>query len=230
MNVAATGLSRAKIRELTKYVRKISGYAECTYFPIVEFIELVLGDPDNPDFNYEIVEPWEMEDMYGNTNTRTNVMKIRKDVYERAVRGVPRDRFTLCHELGHYLMHRPETMSYPRGKVPRYCQPEWQANTFAGELMAPYDLVKNMGIKEIMEIVECLDKQLQFNIMNIINDVSSSKSFIHRKNQAHKTLGTYRKKLYQLLRSAIFSLDKLSIARYSSFWQVKLRKERVLCI
>lgn len=57
--------------------------------------------------------------------------------------------------------------------------------------------------------MECLDKQLQFNIMNIINDVSSSKSFIHRKNQAHKTLGTYRKKLYQLLRSAIFFLRQV---------------------
>lgn len=151
MDIAAVGLSRIKIRELTKHVRKISGYDEITYFPIVEFIELVLGDPDNPNFNYEIVEPWEMEDMYGNTNTVTNVMKIRRDVYERAVKGMPRDRFTLCHELGHYLLHQPQFMSYARGEIPRYMQPEWQANTFAGELMAPYDLVKNMTIEEIME-------------------------------------------------------------------------------
>lgn len=151
MNVAATGLSRLKIRGLASYVRKISGYEKCTFFPIVQFIELVLGDPDNSDFNYEIVEPWEMEDMYGSTNTGTKVMKIRRDVYERAVEGVPRDRFTLCHELGHYLLHQPTLMSYARGEIPRYRQPEWQANTFAGELMAPYDLVKNMSVEEIME-------------------------------------------------------------------------------
>lgn len=151
MNIAATALSRKDIRELAKYVRKISGYEKYTYFPIVEFIELVLGDPDNSDFNYEIVEPWEMEDMYGNTNTSTNVMKIRKDVYEKAIQGVPRDRFTLCHELGHYLLHQPENMSYPRGSIPKYCQPEWQANTFAGELMAPYSLVKDMNIDEIVK-------------------------------------------------------------------------------
>ena len=151
MDIAAVELSRKKIRELTKHVRKISGYDKNTYFPIVEFIELVLGDPDNPNFNYEIVEPWEMEDMYGNTNTGTNVMKIRRDVYERAVKGIPRDRFTLCHELGHYLLHQPQFMSYARGEIPRYRQPEWQANTFAGELMAPYELVKNMTVEEIME-------------------------------------------------------------------------------
>lgn len=151
MEIAAVPLSRKKIRELAKLVRKMSGYDKRTYFPIVEFIEFVLGDPDNPDFNYEIVEPLEMEDMYGNTNTETNVMKIRRDVYERAVMGIPRDRFTLCHELGHYFLHQPQLMSYPRGEIPRYMQPEWQANTFAGELMAPYELVKDMPVEEIMK-------------------------------------------------------------------------------
>lgn len=149
MNISAPGLSRVKIRAMTRYVRKISGYENQAYFPIVQFIELILGDPENPNFNYEIVEPWEMEDMYGSTNTNTNTMKIRKDVYERAVEGVPRDRFTLCHELGHYLLHRPQVMAYARGKVPRYCDPEWQANTFAGELLAPYDIVKGLSAEQI---------------------------------------------------------------------------------
>lgn len=149
MNIVAPGLSRMKIRELARHVRKISGYEKEPFFPIVHFIELVLGDPDNPEFNFEIVEPWEMEDMYGTTNTGTNTMKIRSDVYERAVEGVPRDRFTLCHELGHYLLHRPEVMSYARGSIPRYKDPEWQANTFAGELMAPYDIVKDMSVEQI---------------------------------------------------------------------------------
>lgn len=154
MNIAATGMSRKQIRRLAKYVREVCGCDNEPFFPITQFIEFVLGNPENPDFNYEIVEPWEMEDMYGNTNTGTNVMKIRSDVYERAIKGVPRDRFTLCHELGHYLLHRPEFMSYARGDVPRYKNPEWQANTFAGELMAPYDLAKNMTVEEIMEKCE----------------------------------------------------------------------------
>ena len=150
MNICATALSRAKIRMLTTELRKLCGIQDQFYFPIVQFIEWVLGDPDS-DFSYEIVPKEEMEDTYGTTNTGSNVMRIRLDVYLGAIKGNPRDRFTLCHELGHYLMHQPKYISYARGSVPTYCQPEWQANTFAAELMAPYDLVKDMQPEEIAE-------------------------------------------------------------------------------
>lgn len=99
---------------------------------------------------FEIVEPEEMEDTYGTTNTGNNVMRIRSDVYERAVQGNPRDRFTLCHELGHYLLHQPECISYARGGIPTYRNPEWQANTFAAELMAPMHMIQEMSVEEIM--------------------------------------------------------------------------------
>lgn len=143
MNIRAIPLSRAKIRELTTELRKSCGLQDELYFPIVEFIEWILGDPDN-DFDYEIVPEIEMKDMYGTTNTESKVMRIREDVYEGAVQGNPRDRFTLCHELGHYFIHQPGLVSFARGDIPVYCQPEWQANTFAAELMAPYNLVKDM--------------------------------------------------------------------------------------
>lgn len=150
MNIRATALSRKSIRELTTELRKICGMQEQAYFPIVEFIEWVLGDPNN-DFDYEIVPVSEMKDTYGTTNTASNIMRIREDVYEGAVRGIPRDRFTLCHELGHFLLHQPKYVSFARGDIPTYCQPEWQANTFAAELMAPYNLVKDMSVDEIAQ-------------------------------------------------------------------------------
>ena len=83
LEVAATGLSRNAIRVLTKKVREISGCDKEPYFPVVEFIEFVLGNPDYPDVDFEIVDPEEMDNMYGTTNTDTNVMKIREDVYLR---------------------------------------------------------------------------------------------------------------------------------------------------
>lgn len=150
MNIAADGLSRKRIGNITNNLRDMVGLSNTPYFPIVKFIEFVMGDPDN-DFDYEIVEDDEMEDMYGSMNTISNVMRIREDVYNRAVQGNPRDRFTLCHELGHYLLHQPERISYARGEVPAYMNPEWQANTFAAELMAPFSLIKDMSIEEIME-------------------------------------------------------------------------------
>lgn len=150
MNIRATALSREKIRNLTLILRRQCGMQEQLYFPIVQFIEWILGDPNN-DFDYEIVPILEMEDTYGTTNTASNVMRIREDVYDGVVAGNPRHRFTLCHELGHFLLHQPEFMSYARGAIPIYCEPEWQANTFAAELMAPYTLVKNMSVDEIAE-------------------------------------------------------------------------------
>lgn len=167
MNVAAEGLSRIRIRKITTGLRKLARRMEEPYFQIVEFIEHKMGDPDN-DFNYEIVSADEMEGMYGNMNTGANVMRIREDVYEGAIKGVPRDRFTLCHELGHYLLHQPERVSHARGNVPAYQDPEWQANVFAAELMAPYHLIGEMTIEEIME--KCgMSRQaatIQYNICN----------------------------------------------------------------
>lgn len=87
--------------------------------------------------------------MYGVTYTGKRIMRIREDVYIGAIQGRPRDRFTLCHELGHFLLHTPERVTFPRGDVPAYMNPEWQANVFAAELMAPHSLVKGMTADEI---------------------------------------------------------------------------------
>lgn len=152
MNVSVEPLSRKNIRNITMELRKILGYEKEPFFPIVHFIEWVMANPES-GMDFEILTKEEMLDTYGTTNTGCNVMKIREDVYNGAVEENPRDRFTLCHELGHYLLHRPESVSYARGTVPAYRNPEWQANTFAAELMAPYTLVKNMEIEEIMK--EC---------------------------------------------------------------------------
>ena len=59
MNISAIPLSRARIREMAMEVRRACGMQDEPYFPIVEFIEWVLGDPEN-DFDYEIVPKEEM--------------------------------------------------------------------------------------------------------------------------------------------------------------------------
>ena len=169
MNVAAEPLSRIAIRKVTWKLREIAGCDKKLFFPIVHFIEWVLANPDNEmGMEFELVEPYEMQDTYGTTNTGKNVMLIRSDVYDKAVLGSARDRFTLCHELGHYLLHQPESIIYARGTVPAYRNPEWQANTFAAELMAPANMVKNMSIEEIME--ECgMSRQaaaIQYNLIH----------------------------------------------------------------
>ena len=150
MNVSASPRSRERIREMAKWVREQLDMKDRLEFPIVEVIELLAAD-DEEEFDYEIVSPGEMIDTYGTTNTYSNIMKIRENVYEGAIQSNPRDRFTLCHEFGHWFLHQPESVSFARGSIPKYCDPEWQANTFAAELMVPYYLIDGMSVEEIVE-------------------------------------------------------------------------------
>lgn len=169
MNVAADALSRNEIGKIAWLVRELTGCDKEPFFPIVQFIEWVLANPDNDiGMELEILEPQEMKNTYGTTNTGSNIMCIRSDVYERAINGNPRDRFTLCHELGHYLLHQPESVGYARGQVPTYRDPEWQANTFAAELMAPKKLVKNMTVEEIMKNcgMSCQAATIQYKMIH----------------------------------------------------------------
>ncbi len=151
MQVSARPRSRKIIRKITENVREQLGMKNMYHFPIVQVIELLAAD-ENEDFDFEIIDNKRMSDIYGKTNTVNNKMEIREDVYDGAVSGNPRDRFTLCHELGHWLLHQPEDVSFARGKIPKYCDPEWQANTFAAELLVPNYLTKNMNVKEITVI------------------------------------------------------------------------------
>ncbi len=160
--VSVEPMSRKSIREFAKGLRNLFGLEKTLYFPIVQFIEWILPEMG---LDYEYVSAAEMGDAYGVTYTRKGIMQIREDVYERAINGNPRDRFTLCHELGHFLMHSPERVSFARGDVPTYMDPEWQANAFAGELMAPYDLVKGMSSSEIASKcgMSVMAAQVQYN-------------------------------------------------------------------
>ena len=146
--VAVKPMSRKAIRKLVYQFRALLEMEHELYFPIVKFIEWMLP---LMGYEYEIVPINEMKNTYGVTNTGTRVMKIREDVYIGAIHENARDRFTLCHELGHFLMHMPERVAFARGEIPAYMDPEWQANVFAGELMAPYDLVKHMTPEMIAE-------------------------------------------------------------------------------
>ncbi len=146
--VAVTPMSRKNIREIARVFREASGLEDVLYFPIVQFIEWILP---KLGLDFEIIAVNEMGNAYGVTHTGIRIMKIREDVYNGAVLGNPRDRFTLCHELGHFILHGPDRVSFARGEVPAYMQPEWQANAFAGELMAPQNLVMGMWPDEIAE-------------------------------------------------------------------------------
>jgi Zn-dependent peptidase ImmA (M78 family) len=144
--------SRNSIRQLVDLIRNSFGLSNEIFFPVVHFLEYGLTEIDE-NFSYEIVPIEEMRGRYAETYPEQSKIVIREDVYNGAVNGVPRDRFTIAHEIGHFILHRPDNIVLARGnrheKVPAFKDPEWQANTFAGELLAPSHIIRGMSPEEI---------------------------------------------------------------------------------
>lgn len=148
----AAPTSRAKIRRLVLYLRDQFNLRDVKHFPIVHFLEFGLTQIDE-NFQLEIVTIDKMPNEYAITYPEKSKIVIQEDVYENAVEGKGRDRFTIAHEIGHYIMHRPGMMGLARNikneSVPAYRSPEWQANTFAGEILAPPNVIKGLNKHQI---------------------------------------------------------------------------------
>lgn len=130
-----------KLRELTKT-------PEDEPFPVVSFLEMILSAWD---YEMDIVPDEDMESTYAETIPSLKIFRIRESVYENAINGSPRDRFTIAHEIGHLFLHDDITVSFARNEktIPAYKDPEWQANTFAAELLVPHSHISGMTAEEI---------------------------------------------------------------------------------
>lgn len=148
--VIAEPMSTNGILFLTNELRRKFDLYSVSYFPIVEFIENVLPRIDS-NFSYHYVDKSEMLDKYAYFDNSTNTMVIREDVYESALAGNGRDRFTLAHELGHYILHSSgvQLCRSDGGHVVAFCDPEWQANTFASKLLMPDHLIYGLTPSEV---------------------------------------------------------------------------------
>ncbi len=134
-------ISTALLREWADKVRFAFVTGDQIEFPIMDVIESHLGKIFN-GYCLDVQDRDTLGNEEGKVIAGTNCIILRTDVYEGAWRGNGRDRFTACHEFGHYLMHRRVTFARMRSDDDKiYCDAEWQADTFAGTLlMSPLHL------------------------------------------------------------------------------------------
>jgi Zn-dependent peptidase ImmA (M78 family) len=151
MNYKAQPRSREELRNLATKIRNAMGLEKILYFPIMEFVEKALYLIYPEKYSFEVVDKGELGDLEGLTQPDKKIIMIRSDVYDNACQGSGRDRFTIAHEVGHLLLHKETNVTLARGKVITYCDPEWQADAFAGELLMPHKLIANLEINEIMK-------------------------------------------------------------------------------
>jgi Zn-dependent peptidase ImmA (M78 family) len=139
---------------MTRQFRKILGIREHTPIDILAVLEIAMPLLDT-DFNYSVRENADMEvDAHAYTDHDNSEIVILDEIYERAVEGRGRDRLTIAHEIGHYLLHNKQmcvlTRVYDGEKVLTYEDPEWQANAFAGELLCPALATRNYTVEELV--------------------------------------------------------------------------------
>ena len=148
----AAPVSRDDIRQLARTIKRSVGLEYTMYFPILQFVENILPFII-PDFQFEVVPETEMGGKHGETYPSKNLIKIREDVYLRAANGEGRDRATIAHEVGHLFMHEDESIALcrlePEEQLKPYEDPEWQADAFAGELLASSYLIRGMTVTEV---------------------------------------------------------------------------------
>lgn len=151
--IISQSLSRKKIRNIVNVFRNYLGLSDVLYFPVMQVLENI--NRFDCDAYFEVVQKEELEtaEAHAETDILNKCIKIRQDVYDRACAGYGRDRLTIAHELGHFILILLCGIKFHRsfdGEQPKaYNDPEWQAKCFAGELLIPAHLIKNMTAEEV---------------------------------------------------------------------------------
>lgn len=144
-------ISWDRIAEVTDSIRTQFSLADQPHFPVMDFIELVL-DRQMGVVTFIAADRAEMLTAEGYTDPNGKFIILRDDVYQDAVAGDGRSRFTAAHELGHLALHTniPLARARPEERIPKYRLSEPQANQFAAELLMPR---KFMNVSDRVETV-----------------------------------------------------------------------------
>lgn len=128
--------SKAKLIDLAEVVRAAFVPRDQVKFPIMDVLDRQLAKTFT-DYDLIVLDEEVMGVFEGLVFAGDNHLRLRNDVYEAACSGDGRARFTACHELAHYLLHRHVAMPRIRGDEPVYQDAEWQADVFAAALLMP---------------------------------------------------------------------------------------------
>ena len=133
-------------------------------FPIMDVLEFRLPAIEE-GFHLDVCSHAEMGVEEGLVIAGSKCIKLREDVYVGAWNDLGRDRFTACHELGHYLLHRQVAMARVReDSHPVYRDAEWQADTFAGGLLMSCRHLVRFGCADIAA-AQCGMTPMAANVM-----------------------------------------------------------------
>lgn len=125
-----------------------------------------------PKLRIKIVSDDALPDEEARAYPKLWLIKIRRGMYEGLRRGDARARWTLAHELGHIFLQHPRR-KIARKRDPASVSPinrvyEYEANTFAAALLAPYDDAKDFkSAEQIRDTFQISLEAAQFRLVEI---------------------------------------------------------------
>ena len=127
------------------------------YLNVMDLIEHKLPQAFE-GFHLDVVRPEDLPGREAEFNPIYFCIRISEPIYEAACNDDGHCRFTVAHELGHFFLHRDQIPAFGRpakdGKIPAYKHSEWQADTFARNLLVPRKLASGMSVPEIQTVFE----------------------------------------------------------------------------
>ena len=106
--------SKAQIRGFVNRVREIFRVKLDSKLPVLYILETLCSGLDENGYTLEIVPTSSMSERYAETIPEKKIVRIREDVYNGVYEEKPRDLFTVCHEIGHILLHSNDIISFAR--------------------------------------------------------------------------------------------------------------------
>ena len=144
-------ISCKDIKRIASNLRKQFNISENSYFPIYEVIcklenkgLITIQIMDNNDSLFD-------ENVPAFYNSYDNFIYIKESVLEEYENNEYRSNFTLAHEFFHFIQHKVLSFNFEEvDTCVAYCDPEWQANEFAGQLLIP-DKYIDLEINELID-------------------------------------------------------------------------------
>ena len=92
--------------------------------------------------------------VFATTDVQTGKIKIKEHIFNKACDGNGFARYCIAHEIGHYILLVLCGFELAKADInirnPKFMNPEWQAECFAGEFLMGYDAVKNYSVDELV--------------------------------------------------------------------------------
>lgn len=159
VELLSPALRRKDFKPLAKLFRSRQGYSPLQRFAPLRVLENHLPKQDS-SFRWQVVDKadWDREEeIHAYYDILKNTILIRSDVYEGAYHGNGRDRFTITHEISHYLLVRdfgcPLYLPRRFGTVQPLQNPEYQANALAGYLLYTEEMLQTAtSVRHLMEL------------------------------------------------------------------------------